>query len=112
MKRKIILSLLTVFLFSALGGYCHPVLRNTTATLSRLIDLYQIEGHRNDLVIATQTVQSDLTTAIQAWPQPILLKKTSQGSNSSQNVPPATMRLRLPGRSSAFSRSLSTIGRH
>jgi diguanylate cyclase (GGDEF)-like protein/PAS domain S-box-containing protein len=64
MKRKIILSLLTVFLFSALGGlFATLFLRNTTATLSRLIDLYQIEGHRNDLVIATQTVQSDLITA-------------------------------------------------
>jgi diguanylate cyclase (GGDEF)-like protein/PAS domain S-box-containing protein len=64
MKRRIILSLLTVFLFSALGGvFATLFLRNTTATLNRLIDLYQIEGHRNDLIIATQTVQSDLATA-------------------------------------------------
>jgi len=64
MKRKIILSLLTVFLFSALGGaFATLYIRNTTATLSRLVNLYQIEGHRKDLVIATQTVQSDLTIA-------------------------------------------------
>ena len=64
MKRKIILSLLTVFLFSALGGaFATLYIINTTATLSRLINLYQIEGHRKDLVIATQTVQSDLITA-------------------------------------------------
>src|ERR1700690_459693 len=64
MKRKIILSLLTVFLFSALGGaFAIQYIRNTNATLSRLINLYQIEGHRKDLVIAIQTVQFDLTTA-------------------------------------------------
>jgi len=64
MKKKIIVSLLAVFLFSALGGvFATLYIRNTTATLSRLIDLYQIDGHRNDLVIATQTVQSDLFNA-------------------------------------------------
>ncbi len=63
MKRKIILSLLTVFLFSALGGtFAALYIRNTNATLGRLINLYQIEDLRKDLIISIQTVQSDLYT--------------------------------------------------
>ena len=63
MKRKIILSLLVVFLCSALGaGFATIYLRNTTATLSRLIKLHQIEAFRQRLIISIQTVQSDLYT--------------------------------------------------
>jgi diguanylate cyclase (GGDEF)-like protein/PAS domain S-box-containing protein len=63
MKRKIILSLLMVFLFSTLGGaFATLYIRNTNATLGRLINLYQIEDLRKDLVISIQTVQSDLYT--------------------------------------------------
>jgi len=63
MKRKIILSLLMVFLFSTLGGaFATLYIRNTNATLSRLISLHQIEDLRKQLIISIQKVQSDLTT--------------------------------------------------
>ncbi len=61
MKRKIILSLLMVFLFSTLGGtFATLYIRNTNATLSRLINLHQIEDLRKHLIISIQKVQSDL----------------------------------------------------
>ena len=63
MKRKIILSLLAVFLFSAVGaGIATLYIRNTTSTLGRLINLHQIEDLRQHLIISIQTVQSDLYT--------------------------------------------------
>jgi diguanylate cyclase (GGDEF)-like protein/PAS domain S-box-containing protein len=63
MKRKIIFSLLAVFIISALGStFAIFHIRNTTAALSRLIDLHQIEALRQRLVISVQTVQSDLHT--------------------------------------------------
>ena len=52
-----------MFLFSALGaGFVTIYIRNTTATLSRLIKLHQIEDFRLRLIISIQTVQSDLYT--------------------------------------------------
>jgi diguanylate cyclase (GGDEF)-like protein/PAS domain S-box-containing protein len=62
-KRKIILSLLAVLLSSVLGASITTIyIRNTTATLARLINLHQIESLRQHLVISIQTVQSDLYT--------------------------------------------------
>jgi hypothetical protein len=63
MKRKIILSLLSLFLFSAAGAITATFyIRNTTETLARLIKLHQIEDFRQDLIISIQTVQSELYT--------------------------------------------------
>ena len=58
MKRKIILSLLALFLFSAAGAITATFyIRNTTETLARLIKLHQVEDFRQDLIISIQTVQ-------------------------------------------------------
>ena len=58
MKRKIILSLLALFLFSATGAVTATFyIRNTTETLARLIKLHQVEDFRQDLIISIQTVQ-------------------------------------------------------
>ena len=63
MKRKIILSLLALFLFSAAGAITATFyIRNTTETLARLIKLHQVEDFRQDLIISIQTVQSELYT--------------------------------------------------
>jgi len=63
MKRKIILSLLLLFLFSASGALLAAFnITTTTDTLSRLISLHQIEDLRKHLIISIQTVQSDLYT--------------------------------------------------
>ena len=63
MKRKIILLLLILFLFSSLGaGLAILTIRNTTATLSHLVQLHQIEDLRQHLIMSIQTVQSDLYT--------------------------------------------------
>ncbi len=63
MKRKILYFLLSVFAFTAMGAaFTTFSIRNTTATLSRLIDLHQIVGLRQHLIMSIQTVQSDLYT--------------------------------------------------
>lgn len=63
MKRKIIASLLLLFVISASGAITATFyITNTTATLSRLVKLHQIEDLRQHLVISIQTVQSDLYT--------------------------------------------------
>lgn len=63
MKRKIILSFLTVFLLITLGaGIATICARNVTSTLSRLIKLHQIESFRHHLIMSIHTVQSDLYT--------------------------------------------------
>ncbi len=63
MKRKIIIALLALFLlFTAGAAVTMLYITNTTATLSRLIALHQIELLREGLVINLQTVQSDLYT--------------------------------------------------
>ncbi len=52
-----------MFLFSALGaGFVTIYIRNTTATLSGLINLHQIENMRQHLIMSIQTVQSELYT--------------------------------------------------
>ena len=63
MKRKIVLSLLALFFFFALGiVFSTLYIQNTTAALERLIKLHQIEGLRQGLIMSIQTVQSDLYT--------------------------------------------------
>lgn len=61
MKRKIFLSLLAVFMLFTAGAVVATVyIANTTASLSGLIQLHQVEHLRQHLVINVQTVQSDL----------------------------------------------------
>ncbi|MHB8846348.1 MAG: EAL domain-containing protein [Nitrospirota bacterium] len=63
MKRKIVLSLLLLFLISGSGAVLSTLfISNTTTTLSRLIKLHQIEDLRQHLIISIQSVQSDLYT--------------------------------------------------
>ena len=63
MKRKIVLSLLLLFLISGSGAVLSTLfISNTTSTLSRLIKLHQIEDLRQHLIISIQSVQSDLYT--------------------------------------------------
>src|SRR5512145_1862592 len=63
MKRKIVLSLLLLFLISGSGAVLSTLfISNTTSTLSRLIKLHQIEDLRQHLIMSIQTVQSDLYT--------------------------------------------------
>lgn len=62
-KRKIILSLLALFVFFTSATLISIVyIENTTEELMRLIKLHQIENLRRDLVMSVQTVQSDLYT--------------------------------------------------
>ena len=52
MRRKIILSLLMVFLFSTLGGaFATLYIRNTNETFSRHINFHQSEDLRKHLII-------------------------------------------------------------
>ncbi|MFO7605983.1 MAG: EAL domain-containing protein [Desulfurivibrionaceae bacterium] len=63
MKRKIVSALLVLFLFSATGAILATFfITHSTATLSRLVTLHQIEDLRQHLIISIQTVQSDLYT--------------------------------------------------
>ncbi len=63
MKRKIILSLLILFVFSASGGVIATLsIKNTATTLNHLIGLHQVENLRQHLVMSIQTAQSDLYT--------------------------------------------------
>ncbi len=63
MKRKIIVSLLLLFLLSASGaGLATLSITSTTAELGRLVNLHRIENLRQHLIISIQTVQSDLYT--------------------------------------------------
>jgi len=63
MKRKIILSLLILFLISGSGAVLSTMfITSTTSTLSRLVKLHQIEDLRQHLIISIQAVQSDLYT--------------------------------------------------
>lgn len=63
MKRKIILSLLILFFISGSGALLSTFyITSTTATLSKLVNLHQIEDLRQRLIISIQTVQSDLYT--------------------------------------------------
>ena len=63
MKRKIIVSLLLLFLASAAGALTATLyMANTTAMLNRLVRLHQIEDLRQNLIISIQAVQSSLYT--------------------------------------------------
>ncbi|MEE9524890.1 MAG: ATP-binding protein, partial [Thermodesulfovibrionales bacterium] len=63
MRRKIILSLLALFiLFSAGAAVAVLYITDTSSELGHLIKLHQIENLRRDLVISVQAVQSDLYT--------------------------------------------------
>ena len=63
MKRKIILSLLLLFLFTSSGAVLATFyIANTTAEMGKLITLHQIEDLRQNLIISIQNVQSDLYT--------------------------------------------------
>lgn len=63
MRRKIIISLLLMFVLFASGAILANVyIKNTTGELSSIIKLHQIEELRQNLVISIQTVQSDLYT--------------------------------------------------
>ena len=63
MKRKIVISLLILFLFFAVGTVIASLhIRTTTSSLERLIKLHQIENLRQDLLMSIQTVQSELYT--------------------------------------------------
>jgi diguanylate cyclase (GGDEF)-like protein/PAS domain S-box-containing protein len=61
MKRKIVLSLIFLFILSALGVTLATVhVKSNTDTLSNLIKLHQIADLRQHLIMSIQTVQSDL----------------------------------------------------
>lgn len=63
MKRKILLSLLGVFIiFTAGTAIAIFYITHTTTSLGNLIRLHQVEHLRQDLVINIQAVQSDLYT--------------------------------------------------
>ncbi len=63
MKKKIVLSLLTLFLFFAIGiVFSTLYIQHTTAALEKLIKLHQIEDLRQHLILSIQTVQSELYT--------------------------------------------------
>ncbi|MBI4699421.1 MAG: EAL domain-containing protein [Nitrospirae bacterium] len=61
MRQKIILYLFAIFLFITSGAVLATIyISNTISSLSRIIELHQIEDRRNELVYQVQTVQSDL----------------------------------------------------
>ena len=63
MKKKIILSLLALFIFFTIGAAISVLyITNTTSELNRIIELHQVEQLRRSLVINLQTVQSSLYT--------------------------------------------------
>lgn len=64
MKKRILLSLLCLFILFSIGSLTAGLyITNTTQTLSRLVTLHQIETLRKNLIQNIQTVQSDLYTA-------------------------------------------------
>ncbi|MEW6109156.1 MAG: ATP-binding protein [Nitrospirota bacterium] len=63
MRQKIILSMAFLLIcFSAGVALSTLYIRNTTKEFSRIIELHQIEYLRQDLIVRTQSVQSDLYT--------------------------------------------------
>ena len=63
MKRKIILSLLILFIISGAGAVLSAFyITNTSSTLNKIVKLHQIEDLRQHLIISIQSVQSDLYT--------------------------------------------------
>jgi signal transduction histidine kinase len=64
MRRKIIISLLSLFALFAIGGTAASwYVSAGTSEMRRLVDLHEIEGLRRNLVIRVQSVQADLYTA-------------------------------------------------
>ncbi len=63
MKKKIVYSLLLLFLLFSIGiAFSTLYVQNTTAALEKLIKLHQIEDLRQHLLLSIQTVQSELYT--------------------------------------------------
>ena len=63
MKRKIILSLLALFIFFTIGtAIAMFYITDTTSELNRIIQLHEVEQRRRSLVIDLKTVQSHLYT--------------------------------------------------
>ncbi len=63
MKRRIVLSFLTVFLIALLGAtFAYVNVGRTNRMLNGLINLHQVEHLRQQLIRSIQTVQSDLYT--------------------------------------------------
>jgi predicted PurR-regulated permease PerM len=61
MKRKIISSLLAIFLFFSIGAAIAMLcITDTTSELNRIIKMQDVEELRLSLLINIQTVQSDL----------------------------------------------------
>ncbi|HER63307.1 MAG TPA: hypothetical protein ENO11_04955, partial [Desulfobacteraceae bacterium] len=64
MKKKIIISFLTLFLLFLSGiAITLYIVNKTTANLDALLTLHKVEIIRQDLVINVQTVQSNLYTS-------------------------------------------------
>jgi signal transduction histidine kinase len=64
MRRKIIVSLVSLFAIFALGAiFASWYVASATEQLRTLVELHEIEGLRRHLVISLQTVQGDLYTA-------------------------------------------------
>jgi signal transduction histidine kinase len=64
LRRKIVISLLSLFTVFALGAIvASRYVSVATAELSTLVDLHEVEGLRRNLVISVQSVQADLYTA-------------------------------------------------
>jgi signal transduction histidine kinase len=63
MRRKVVTSLISLFaIFSAGSLFASWHVQRSTAELSRLVELHEVEELRRDLVINLKTVQSDLYT--------------------------------------------------
>ncbi len=61
MKRKIIISLITIFLFFSIGSLISMLyIKDTTEELNHIIELHEVEQLRRYLVINLQKVQSSL----------------------------------------------------
>ncbi|MFZ2197438.1 MAG: hypothetical protein WAV13_06890, partial [Thermodesulfovibrionales bacterium] len=103
MKRKIILSLLSLFILFSAGTVIATVyINNTTAKLQKIINLHKIENSRQHLITSIQAVQSDLYTVNTSLGQTLdavvsdvsTLDKTSHQCLSCHHTPEITNRLR------------------
>lgn len=102
MKRKIIISLLSLFvLFSAGTVIATLYINNTTTNLRKLIKLHQIEDFRQHLIMKVQLVQSDLYTVNTSLGQNLddivlnvsSLEQTARGCLSCHHTPEISKRL-------------------
>ncbi len=63
MKRRIVISLIIIFLFFSIGSLISLLyIKDTTEELNHIIELHEVEQLRRSLVINLQTVQSTLYT--------------------------------------------------